>query len=332
MSDLPQGPGWWRASDGLYYPPEAQPAGGDAPGEPLDPQGQETGSPATDDSGDSGDSLEPGPDRPGDPSDAPVDPTVVDGPPAVPVDPDRTGWSESWGTDRGIPGDGVAAAGVAGAGVPGEPGDPGDPGDGFDDGEPPRRRWLLPVIALVVIAAIAAGIVVWLLLDQDDDESADTNGDPDTVEPADTDEPTDTTEDDATTTTEDDSEVSVYELGVGDCFDTIEVEEGDGLLVTTVELVECDDPHQAEVFSIETLENPSGDPFPGAEERDAAAQGLCEPGFEEFVGVPLAESELLLLWLAPTDESWADDDREVACVVAAPDGETLTGTSADAAR
>lgn len=27
MSDTPQGPGWWQASDGRYYPPQAPPGG-----------------------------------------------------------------------------------------------------------------------------------------------------------------------------------------------------------------------------------------------------------------------------------------------------------------
>lgn len=33
MSDVPQGPGWWQASDGKYYPPEQFP-GGTQPGQP----------------------------------------------------------------------------------------------------------------------------------------------------------------------------------------------------------------------------------------------------------------------------------------------------------
>ena len=28
MSDSPQGPGWWQASDGKWYPPEQAPGGG----------------------------------------------------------------------------------------------------------------------------------------------------------------------------------------------------------------------------------------------------------------------------------------------------------------
>jgi hypothetical protein len=32
VSDTPQGPGWWQASDGKWYPPEQAPGGGAAPG------------------------------------------------------------------------------------------------------------------------------------------------------------------------------------------------------------------------------------------------------------------------------------------------------------
>lgn len=31
MSDTPQGPGWWQASDGKWYPPESAPGGGSSP-------------------------------------------------------------------------------------------------------------------------------------------------------------------------------------------------------------------------------------------------------------------------------------------------------------
>jgi hypothetical protein len=35
MSDTPQGPGWWLASDGKFYPPESAPGGAAAPGDPA---------------------------------------------------------------------------------------------------------------------------------------------------------------------------------------------------------------------------------------------------------------------------------------------------------
>ncbi len=35
MSDVPQGPGWWQASDGKWYPPTAQPGTGPAAPRPA---------------------------------------------------------------------------------------------------------------------------------------------------------------------------------------------------------------------------------------------------------------------------------------------------------
>jgi uncharacterized RDD family membrane protein YckC len=35
MSDTSQGPGWWQASDGKWYPPESVPSSGAGPTEPL---------------------------------------------------------------------------------------------------------------------------------------------------------------------------------------------------------------------------------------------------------------------------------------------------------
>ena len=50
MSDVSLGPGWWRASDGKWYPPESSPAtdaaaaaGGDAPTEAVLREGIEVG-------------------------------------------------------------------------------------------------------------------------------------------------------------------------------------------------------------------------------------------------------------------------------------------------
>lgn len=37
MSDVSQGPGWWQASDGKWYPPEQQPGGAPAPQQPTGP-------------------------------------------------------------------------------------------------------------------------------------------------------------------------------------------------------------------------------------------------------------------------------------------------------
>ena len=273
MSDVPQGPDWWRASNGLYYPPEAKPGGSGAASEG----------------------------RWADPPDDADDPTLPDG------------------FDVG--------------GYDDEPDD--DP-----EADAVRRGWVVPAVLVVVLLLVLAVAGVWWLLEGDDDEPASTTTAPETTGTLSTDTESDTTDDpdttddtdDTTATTVDDSEVSAFDLGVGDCFDVTESEGADGAVVETVTLVGCDEPHRAEVFAIERLDADDDEPFPGVEARDTDAMALCEPGFEEFVGISAAESELALVWLAPTEESWADGDREVTCAVSAVDDEQLTESVAGSER
>lgn len=280
MSDVPQGQGWWRASNGLYYPPEARPGS-----RQQGPGGQDGDQP---------------------PDDTPAGPAPDSGPtpetePAPEPVPD--GWDDGGGFDG-----------------------PDAGGDHtVEGGRPRRRRWIIVVVLVLVVLAVAAGAgVLWLLTDDTDD--ADETDDADVTTTADP-EATVTTDDDTETTTtteEGPEEVGVFELAVGDCFDLAQVDSDDGLQITTVTLVDCDEPHRAQVFAIEQLEAAAGEPFPGTEARDETAQELCTTGFEDYVGVSVAESELVMMWLAPTEESWEEDDREVLCAVAASDDEQLT--------
>lgn len=279
VSDVPQGAGWWRASDGRYYPPEARP-GGRASG----PGGHDGDEPP----GDQAAPAAPATPRDPDPTVDATSPTGFEPAPELDDAPDRT--VESTRTTATAP----------------EP-------------EPRRRRWPVVVVVVLLVLAAAGGVAAWVVFVLGDDD--------DPPSPTTTEVETDTTEPDTTTTTEDTGEVSPFDLGVGDCFDTGEVDESTGLLVTTVVVTDCDEPHRAEVFALELIDAPAGAPFPGEDDRDRTSQELCEPGFVDYVGVSIAESELVLLWLAPTEESWtADDDREVACAIAAPDGEMLVGS------
>jgi hypothetical protein len=281
VSDVPQGPGWWRASNGLYYPPEARP-GSQRPGPQADPDAPNAPD-EPDEVATSSDSAEHGADDIG-PEPEPTQ--------AVPVVPgDETVVTESWNDEAD------------------------------DETRRSTPRWLIPAALAGLVFLVAAIAAVWFLVLDDGD--ADTEASTDTTEVPDT-----TADDDETVpTTEDTGEVWVFDIEVGDCFDTSDIESGDGLVATTVRLVDCDEPHFAEVFSIEELDTPSGEPFPGVEARNEASQALCEAGFEAFVGVPVAASDLVLLWLAPTAESWDDDDRAVTCAVASDDpDEPLVGS------
>jgi Septum formation len=257
MSDASQGPGWWRASNGKWYPPEAKPGQRRPPGVPQmgrpDPKVQQPFTPRVDQT----------------------------------LERDRARERrrrDRHQTDRGAP-----------------------------------WGW----IGLGVLVLVFGGVGTWLALtaggsdgDGDDSVAADTT----TTVPDDT-----ATSESANVTISD--EVSVFDLAVGDCF-TAAPSDGDaGPLVTTAEVVSCDDPHLAEVVLIGDLSDADGAAFPGVEERDDAAEDLCQPAFMDYVGVPLAASELGLLWLAPTEESWTEqDDREVTCAVQALDGDPLTGS------
>jgi hypothetical protein len=126
------------------------------------------------------------------------------------------------------------------------------------------------------------------------------------------------------------------ELAVGDCFD-----DPAASAVTDVELVDCDDAHDFEVYDeFElTADEFEGDgaaiaagAFPGAAVVATAAEAGClEERFETFVGVGYDDSRYGATYLAPTEGSWAEDgDRHVSCLVGDPEGPT-SGSLAGAA-
>ena len=122
---------------------------------------------------------------------------------------------------------------------------------------------------------------------------------------------------------------NVWQLEVGDCFD-----DWDGATaqtgsqeITDVPIVECAEPHDNEIYSMEDL--PDGS-YPGNAAVEEAVVEMCYDGFEAFVGLPYEESTLDFGWLFPTADSWADGDREVVCFVYDYELAKLTGSMANA--
>lgn len=102
---------------------------------------------------------------------------------------------------------------------------------------------------------------------------------------------------------------SVFSLEVGQCIDS---ETGSGE-VGSVPVVECSQPHEGEIFALPQL--PDG-AFPGAEAIEEAAQEQCAgSAYTDYVGLPYQESEFQVTFLLPTEQSWGDGDREIACIV-----------------
>jgi hypothetical protein len=109
---------------------------------------------------------------------------------------------------------------------------------------------------------------------------------------------------------------------VGQCFQ----DQDAATEVSEVEVVDCDDAHDNEVYGLFDL--PDGD-YPGADAVQEAAVLGCYERFEGFVGRDYESSRLDFGWLHPTSESWDNGDHEVICMLSELSGEQLIGSMKD---
>ncbi len=122
------------------------------------------------------------------------------------------------------------------------------------------------------------------------------------------------------------SEADVFSLKVGDCLD--QQADDEATEVSSVPTVPCAEPHDSEAYAATDL--PEGD-FPGDQSVTDSADTFCYDEFATFIGLSYDESSLDLASFYPTQESWAEGDREIMCFVSSPDG-PVTGTLAASAR
>jgi len=115
-----------------------------------------------------------------------------------------------------------------------------------------------------------------------------------------------------------DTSTPLTDIAAGDCYD----ESGASVLV-----LDCDEPHDFEVFATLLLEDAT---YP-AETLAATATARCRTAFSAFIGLEYDASELALRYVAPSAATWKQGDREVLCIVHDPAGAT-TGSLADALR
>ncbi|MFJ6651678.1 septum formation family protein [Microbacterium sp. NPDC091313] len=115
----------------------------------------------------------------------------------------------------------------------------------------------------------------------------------------------------------------VLSLQVGECLD--DVASG---IVSSDNLVDCALPHTYEVFADVSV--PDG-AYPGDDEIGAYAQQECDPAFAAYVGLSYEESTLDYSYVGPSSDTWDQGDRQIACLLTDPAGET-TGSLQGAAR
>ncbi|MFB9376250.1 septum formation family protein [Kineococcus gynurae] len=118
-------------------------------------------------------------------------------------------------------------------------------------------------------------------------------------------------------------------LAVGDCFD-----EDAGLLGSTVEVEPCAENHDYEVVSTFDLPDGAEDAFPGDGSVATDADDRCGADLlAALEKASLSPDPVDFSWYVPSEETWADGDRQVVCLVYAwdeddPDAQ-LTGSLAE---
>jgi hypothetical protein len=128
------------------------------------------------------------------------------------------------------------------------------------------------------------------------------------------------------TTAEGAEEIAVTDLEVGDCFDDPAFASAETSTVRRTTLVQCFDPHDAEVFAAVRYTQGEDADFPGEEAVQDYAGDQCLDRFEDFVGTPYVESRLDVGTVWPTEESWEQGDRGALCVVFHVEHQKLEGT------
>lgn len=108
-------------------------------------------------------------------------------------------------------------------------------------------------------------------------------------------------------------DLDVMTLQPGDCFDD---PGNDEEVVFQLEAVPCSEPHDNEVFAVESIAGVFDSDYPGRQALEEHAYAVCSgPVFDSYVGTPYLDSVLDVFTLTPTDDSWSEGDRDVVCVL-----------------
>jgi hypothetical protein len=109
--------------------------------------------------------------------------------------------------------------------------------------------------------------------------------------------------------------LSVTDLQVGDCFST-----GGETEISDVDAVPCTEPHKYEVFAVRDHDGPL--PLTDAS-YESAFNTLCLGDFEAYVEADWTSSAIYADMITPSEESFADGDREYICFLYEPDPEDI---------
>lgn len=110
-------------------------------------------------------------------------------------------------------------------------------------------------------------------------------------------------------------EVNYWDLEVGMCLDDANLP----ATFTSIPLVDCAEPHDSEVYAVETLADGA---YPGEEEIFRLAEEVCLDAFEPYVGISYDRSLYYFAYYWPEKNNWGAGDRDVVCVLFDENGQT----------
>lgn len=187
------------------------------------------------------------------------------------------------------------------------PGDYQQQQPGWSGPTPPPKKPTGAIIAIVAVVVLAVAGVVGFVIANGGDETAD-DDDNGTSSSVDTDPDPDP----------DPIPTSVFDLEEGDCFQSVS-QTGS---IEEVDVVDCDSPHDNEVYSVWDFADGPDDPYPGDDVVVEESSAGCNEDFEDQID---DTSDLSISSLHPTEGSWGNGDREVVCYLQNTDGSQLTG-------
>lgn len=171
-----------------------------------------------------------------------------------------------------------------------------------ETGPPPRRFFTTRWFRLVVLLAAGLGYGFFTSLD---DAGRDDTGEIVTA-----------------------GDLDVMAVQPGDCFDDPEATADD--TVSALQALPCSEPHDNEVFAVESIAAVFGSEYPGRQALEEHAYDVCSGNvFDAYVGTEYFDSELEVFTLTPTDDSWSQGDRDVVCVLYKLDLTKLTHSARD---
>lgn len=114
-----------------------------------------------------------------------------------------------------------------------------------------------------------------------------------------------------------DSRTSIVDLRPGDCFD---VPDESSEQIDEVDVVDCAEPHLAEVVAIGSLNESGDEPYPPDDELFALIDAECRAAAVDV------SDDFGLLPIAPTPQLWDAFEGRYLCVAIPFGGEPVTGS------